>query len=62
MKRKTQVLLEILWNDEEVMEHPAGWDYRTLLSGDPFTTEQGSHEVRFVSFTDVDEAGNPEQT
>lgn len=60
-KRKTQVLLEIVWSDE-VHDHPAGWDYKTLLGGDPFTSEEGTHEVRMVSFTDVDENGNPDQT
>lgn len=58
-KRRTRVLLEITWNPE-ITDHPAGWDFRTLLSGDPFTI-QGSHEVRMMTFEDVDENDRPEQ-
>lgn len=58
-KRRTRVLVEINW-DDEILDHPAGWDYRTLLMGDPFSV-QGTHEVKMLSFEDVDENNRPEQ-
>lgn len=59
MKRKTNVMVQIIW-DDEVEDHPAGWDLKTMLEGDPFTN-QGTTNVRMLSFEDVDEEGNPEQ-
>lgn len=56
---KTQVLLEIEWDPKET-DHPAGWDYKTLLGGDPFGSE-GSHKVRLISFEDVDSDNRPVQ-
>lgn len=58
-KRKTRVLLELVW-DDEVADHPAGWDFRTLIEGDPFTAE-GTTQARLVTFEDVDENNRPEQ-
>ena len=58
-KRITQVLLEIRWDDEQD-EHPAGWEYKELLEGNPFEGPS-RNEVRMVTFTDIDDKGNPEQ-
>jgi hypothetical protein len=52
-------MLEITWDDERD-DHPAGWDYKELLEGNPFLGPS-SDRVRMVTFTDVDDDGNPEQ-
>lgn len=46
-KRKTIVLLRIAWDDNDT-DHPVGWDWKTLVWGDPFSRE-GSRDVSLVS-------------
>jgi hypothetical protein len=58
-RRKTRVLLEIIWDDERD-DHPAGWEYKELLEGNPFVGPS-SDGVRMVTFVDLGEDGRPEQ-
>jgi hypothetical protein len=51
MKRKSKIVLAITWDDENT-DSPEEWDYRTMLSGDPFTP-QGTHEVRLISHEEL---------
>lgn len=52
-------MLELIW-DDEIADHPAGWDYKMLLEGDPFVAE-GTNQARMVTFEDINEDGRPEQ-
>lgn len=54
-KRETDIVLRLTWDDEQ-QDHPAGWDYRTLLWGDPFT-KRGTYEVRLLAVEDVNDGG-----
>jgi hypothetical protein len=55
-KRETDLCLRITW-DDELTDHPTGWEWQELVNG-PFEGAQDS-QVSVVSFTDEDERGDP---